>query len=516
MDRTGSTHAPDGDGCPMAHCNLLNNSFHAIPPLRSITRAHRVDSPVISPKAAVNLGAYTGEKLAVCAYESAEHPALVAYDLQDDSVAWTSPCEDLPQAFAAQSHWHMERVVSGVLMATITSPDGHTKRHVFAATPNEIVAYTFDGSPVWKRPVADVASTSGDPVGSPRDLRFTAQNEIVGATRGGWIIKLNPVSGSLLDMYRMESSVFISGRSFPGTLRNVRSSVVVENRLYLVVEFDPDPEFHLHRFLRPVYVLRIDLHAPGARGAQTSIKPIDQATRSSGVPSDRVQIGVNQSGGSPAAYVRDDDSVVIFAGSMIFDRRGRQTLITAVEDRNGVMSPCWHYILEHYLGEPLLSAPALHNESGTLIVTGRPGFYVFRNATTANPRTAEAPTFIPAAQVVADEVRSHADLVEAGAPLALTFDTERHEIVVVTNFRATPTSRTEKFGFLGAFTVPLNDTAAPAPLWCQPLAVGPDGEILPGFGTYGQPALFQYRNSGNSKETGVIVNTVQTGTFIFK
>jgi len=75
----------DGRWCPMAHCNQTDDSFHDLPPLREASRSQTIADPVVSPYAWDNLGAYTGEKMAVCAYESPTHPALVAYDYQDGS-----------------------------------------------------------------------------------------------------------------------------------------------------------------------------------------------------------------------------------------------------------------------------------------------------------------------------------------------------------------------------------------------------------------------------------------------
>jgi hypothetical protein len=68
---------------------------------------------------------------------------------------------------------------------------------------------------------------------------------------------------------------------------------------------------------------------------------------------------------------------------------------------------------------------------------------------------------------------------------------------------------------MGAFAVPLDRRETTRPLWQQPLGVTRDGVPIPGFGTFGQPALFRY-GYGGDEATGVIVNTVATGTYIFK
>jgi hypothetical protein len=63
--------------------------------------------------------------------------------------------------------------------------------------------------------------------------------------------------------------------------------------------------------------------------------------------------------------------------------------------------------------------------------------------------------------------------------------------------------------------VPADPRGKIHPLWQAPLGVTRDGTPIPGYGTFGQPALFRYQG-GDGQATGVIVNTVATGTYIFR
>src|SRR5262249_37998143 len=124
----------DGRGCPMAHCNREDTSYHNLPPLLRVQTIQKVTDPAISPRAGFNLGAFTGEAMAVCAYPSPGYPALVAYDYTTGAVRWTSPLEDLSGIG--------RRRLAHLLLAKMALSGCRARPYVFAANPTEFVAYT--------------------------------------------------------------------------------------------------------------------------------------------------------------------------------------------------------------------------------------------------------------------------------------------------------------------------------------------------------------------------------------
>ena len=511
LEPTGRTAAidsleADGVWCPMAHCNRNDDSFQNIVPLRSVRITHKLNDPAVSPSALNNLGAFTGERMALCVYESPSHPALVAYDYQDGSVRWTSPPEDMP-GFS-------RRRTNGILLAKMRLNRGPVHHYVFAANSAEFVAYSADGTRLWKQPTTEMAHIAPRGIGAPRSLRFSDAKELVAATNRGWVIKLNPLDGTVTDAYKMETSVVVQGRHYRGTLYSIKSPVVIGNALYLVVQFKAHPADLLLPRLSPVYIVRIELNRPGVRGPGTTIKPLARLEHRLDHAPDRVFIGVNKSGGSPPAWAAPDGKVLIFAHANTFMKGQLKPVITAVEDDGEVLRTRWRSVLDTMPGDDVYAAPAFHAGSRTLLVTTADHIYVFRNADTLTGNIPSPPPLSGSGLLALRQDRQ-VSRVGMGSPFALTFDPEMNEIVVYTNFRVLPLFGYRVYGFLGAFTLPIQTRRAPRALWCCPLAVDMHGEPTPGPGTFGQPALFRYESRGG-QATGLIVNTVFTGTYIFK
>jgi hypothetical protein len=101
-----------------------------------------------------------------------------------------------------------------------------------------------------------------------------------------------------------------------------------------------------------------------------------------------------------------------------------------------------------------------------------------------------------------------------GSPIGLTFDAAANALAAYTNFRFKLASGAF-YSYLGAFSIPLDGSSPGLPLWCSSLNPTQNGDGQ-GSGTYGQPALFEYQNASGQTATGLIVNTVDTGTYIFK
>src|SRR5262249_50682927 len=155
--------------CPMAHCNREDTSYHNLPPLLRVQTIQKVTDPAISPRAGFNLGAFTGEAMAVCAYPSPGYPALVAYDYTTAAVRWTSPLEDLSGIG--------RRRLAPLLLAKMALSGCRARPYVFAANPTEFVAYTADGALFWRRDCKQITGAAPMGIGEPVALSFTDSRE---------------------------------------------------------------------------------------------------------------------------------------------------------------------------------------------------------------------------------------------------------------------------------------------------------------------------------------------------
>ena len=497
----------DGFGCPMAHCNRNDDSLHDLPPLRSVQTSQKIVDPLISPRAFVHLGAFTGERAAVCTYDSTLHPALVAYDYKTGSILWTSPHEDLPGLF--------QRWPSGILLAKVTVENGAPEHRVFAANPIEFVAYAGDGRRVWKRSTSDVTVDAPTGIGMPTSLSFTDAHELVCVTTKGWVVKLDPLDGSVISSCRMRAVVFVDGREHRGVFVTTKSPVVIGNVLYVLADFKPNVSYPpLHPFFCPVHLVRIDLNQPGVGGSEHEIKPMAQPHGPGETTADRARLGVYTGTGSPPALVRAGQAPMLFAHAHTLTPAGLAPTISAVEDRQGVLTVRWQCVLQAEAGDDVHAAPALHAESGTLLVTTLRHIYLFRDVTSL-AGLVPCPAAADPTDLVASASDPRTSAVRVGSPFGLAFDADHGEVVAYTNFRVSVEPTFLSYGFLGAFAVPIDRRGRMRPLWQQPLGVTRDGAPIPGFGTFGQPALFRYEYGGDSA-TGMIVNTVATGTYIFR
>jgi hypothetical protein len=209
--------------------------------------------------------------------------------------------------------------------------------------------------------------------------------------------------------------------------------------------------------------------------------------------------------------VMADGRVMIFAHAHRFAHRRLWPTIAGVEDRHGVLRPVWTCTLNTVPGDSVHSAPGLHAPSRTLFVTTSRSMFLFRDV---DRLTGQIPSPAPLAFANMVSFAASPRLVDIalGSPIAITSDAQNDEIVVYTNFRAT-TVRGAPYGYLGAFALPATKRMGPRPLWTRPLGLSSAGRPIPGPGTVGQPALFRY-DDGRREATGIIVNTVYTGTYI--
>lgn len=496
----------DGKWCPMAHANRTDDSFQELPPLRAVTHFQKIIDPRVSQRGFIHLGSFTGRNMAVCTYSSPRHPALVAYEYRNGAVLWTSPLEDLPG--------FPRRIPAGIIIAAMSTDRGAPRTYVFAANPAEFVAYTAEGRRIWKRRNNEVVTGAAHGIGLPISLSFTDRGEIVAATTGGWVVKLSPSDGHTVDAYKMNASVSLGNRLYRGTFFTCKSPIVIGNVLYLLAEFRAHPSTPLRHLLSPVHILRIELSQPGLRGKEHEIRRLSQPVTPQDICPDRVAVGLNRGRGSPPAWIAPDGRVLIFAHAHIL-RDGRMfPTIAGVEDDRGILTVRWTSVLDAVRGESVHSAPALHGPSGSLFVTTPRNIFLFGNVDSLSGEVPSPQSLAPES-IVAFAAKPAIGRVAVGSPFALTFDREREEIVAYTNFCALPRGGVRKYGFLGAFAVPARRNRSPYPLWNRPLAITADGRPGPGPGTVGQAALFRHRN-GRGDATGLIVNTVFTGTYLLK
>jgi hypothetical protein len=491
----------------MAHCNRNDDSLHDLPPLRSVETSQKIVDPVVSPRAFVHLGAFTGEHAAVCSYDSPLHPALVSYEYKTGSVVWTSPHDDLPGLF--------QRWPSGILLAKVIVDGGPPEHCVFAANPVEFVAYAGDGRRLWKRATTEINEDAPTGVGMPTSLSFTNRGELVCATTNGWVIKLTPRDGRVISSYRMNTSVFVDGREHRGVFVTTKSPVVVGDSLYILADFKPYVSHHpLHSLFCPVHLVRVELSQPNVSGYECEIKPLVRPRHPTDTLPDRVRLGLYKGTGSPPALVRPGAAPLFFAHAHTLTRAGLEPTLSAIEDRDGVLSMRWQTVLHVEPGDDVYAAPALHANSGTLLLTTLRNIYLFRGVASLSGEI-PAPAPINPAELVASASVPSRRSVRVGSPFGLAFDADQNEIVAYTNFRINFERSFLSYGFLGAFAVPVNPRDKVRPLWERPLGVTRDGVPIPGFGTFGQPALFRHEGA-DDQVTGIIVNTVATGTYIFR
>ena len=287
---------PDGSFCPMNHCTRNDDSFAAVPPLVVPSVVQKIGGPKVSPNANLLLGCYSGATMAVCSYSLPAFPSLVAFSYADGSVLWSSPLDDLTNS--------PSRTTEAILIARVASDGGRTRRMVFAANPNQIVAYLgSNGSAVWKRAMTSITPAAPNGFGVPTSLNVDDDKELVFATSEGWIVKLNPADGSTIDAYRMSTTVFVNGRRYVGTLDTVNSVAVIGNVLYSNAQFAGDASGPWPpSSLTPVFVVRVELSQPDKPGEEHQIRPISQPAGPADPTPDRVQVGTHSAGGSPPAW----------------------------------------------------------------------------------------------------------------------------------------------------------------------------------------------------------------------
>jgi len=470
-----------------------------------VSTVKKIDDASVSDWSAYSLGCFTGQTMAVGTYVSPSQPALVAYDYADGAVQWTSPLDDLPGAAG--------RSVAAILLGRMSLNGARPRQYVFAVNPTEFVAYDEKGIRLWKTAIAGIP-TPGKHVGAPVSVNFNDAKELVTATDKGWIIKVSPLNGRIIDAYQIRIETTVGGRGYEGIVASFKSIIVVGDVLYLAGDFEPILADRWPRIFAPVFLVRLDLRQRERRANEYRIRRLTPCNDSRVPAPDRILLGVDRSGGSPSAWVTPEGTTVIFANAETLVRSQLRPVVAAIEDNNGLLTRRWWSVLRTIPGDAIHAAPAFHAASRTLLVNTARELYVFRDVDALSGRV-PSPTPIPGAQLLDAKLAPAVARAGIGSPIALTYNDATREIISYTNFRIFHRLGGPPYGFLGAFALPAEKPGAPRAVWCEPLAVTAAGHPAPGPGTFGQPALFRYEDDG-ATSTGLIVNTVATGTYLFK
>lgn len=494
----------DGRWSPMAHCNRNDDSFHDLLPLRRVRTTQSIRDPRVSPAACRGLGAYTGTTMAVCSYGAPSYPGLVAFDYGTGGVQWTSEMEDLPGAD--------RRRIAGVLLARLSDGKGSGKAVVFAANQLEVVAYDYTGVLLWRTRTSGMSPPRAGRVGAVTSLSYRDDGYLILTTSRGWVVLVSAVGGEVVDAYRMDGEVVVAGRRHSGTFVNLKSSVVMGDVLYLMTKFRPARPAVAPALQNAVFLVRLSISAISTCRSGR-IEPLAGLQGPQLEAPDRVQVGVTRlRGGSPCAW-RSPVGNMIFVNSDQLVNGHLVPSVTAVLDDGQRLQMHWRTLLPAPPGDAIRGAPAFHAGTQTLVAPTLGTVFVLRNAGDlgGEPPTVEE---IPAQRLLVD--------VPAGArvtvtsPGALTYDPDRDEIVMCNGFRVFLPGQTTAYSFLASYALAAGTTGRTQPLWRHPLAATPTGAPLPGPGTFGQPAMFGLREADGEQRTGVIVNTVRTGTYIIR
>jgi hypothetical protein len=496
--------AADGCWSPMAHANRNDDSFHDLPPLRRIGSTQAIRDPRVSPAAHRGLGAYTGTTLAVCSYGEPSYPGLVAYDYPTGDVLWTSEPEDLP----GTDH----RRIAGVLLAQLRDANGGERMMVYAANQVEVIAYDYSGTLVWRTPTSEISPGPSERVGAVTTLTYRDDGHLILTTSRGWVALVSALGGEVVDAYRMDAEVVVAGRRQPGTFVNLKSSVVIDDALYLMMKFRPAHPAAAPQLCNAVFLVRLRILTTATPRA-ARIEPLASLPGSRSEPPDRIQVGVTRlRGGSPCGWSSPVGNLIFLNSDQWVGGRLVPS-VTAVRDDDRGLRRHWQTLLPAPPGDAIRGAPAFHAGTQTLVAPALGTVFVLRNAGGLDDRPPMVEE-IPARCLLAN--------VPAGArvtvtsPGALTYDGGRDQVVMCNGFRIIVPGRSAPYSFLASYALAARTSGRSEPLWRYPLAATTAGVPLPGPGTFGQPAMFGLRAADGEERTGVIINSVRTGTHIVR
>ena len=438
--------------------------------------------------------------MAVCSYGDPAYPGLVAFDYGTGDVLWTSDLEDLGGA--------RHRRIAGVLIAHLSTEAIEDKGVVVAANQLEAVAFDYSGSLLWRSPTSGMALGVDRP-GAITSLSYRDDGYLIMTTSRGWVLLVAASDGSVVDACRMHGDPVIAGRRVQGTFVNFKSSVVIGDHLYLMTKFRPDSVDLRSTSHDMIFLVRLAIRR--ATTARCVGRRPQAAPRLESL--DWIEVGVTRlRGGSPSAWQSPAGNVIFVNSDQVVEGRLVPS-ITALLDDGQAFRKCWRALLPAPMGDAIRGAPAFHPATQTLVAPALSTVFILRNITTFadEPPKVERLTAARLLRIAPTDAR-----VTVTSPGALTYDQDRHQIVMCSGFRIRLSAKAAPYSFLASYAVPVDQPRSSEPLWRYPLAATPTGVPLPGPGTFGQPAMFGLPHGENAERTGIIVNTVRTGTHIIR
>ncbi|MGV6849700.1 MAG: sulfotransferase [Marinibacterium sp.] len=492
---------PDGAGAPMPHCNILDNSLAGLPPLQSVSSVRHIPYPAFG---GINFGAYTGEKYAVSVYEGTREPALMAFDLDTGEPIWQTPMDVMQQSGDVRGRW-----VGGVLLAKLHFDDGSMEHRVFASNRSEAVCLDDKGKILWRRAAAEILGNPTETLGTPRCLRCTRDQKILFATAHGNLVKLDPLNGEVVDVYRMDGQARVEGQVVTGRYGVRQSVVLIGDHVYIQAGFEPDtPRKDDSR--QPVSLLRMDVSGDES-GKIRHMAPADDT----GASPDRVAFAVKgngMQGGSPSGMTRADGTTVILANGHTADGG---FAVHAIADEGGTLRRQWRMVLPESGDATITAAPANDPVTGAYLCATKANLYVVLDAANRSGDLVPDAT-IPAMDLLSADFRKQAASAELSSPYILARHENQTGFVCYVGLGLTTQFDQSAYAVLSAIEVDIRDgRVRTSPLWTAPLVLDEDGNPVPSPPSYAQPAPFAYTDGAEAR-TGIIMGSVRDGVAILR
>lgn len=503
---------PDGEGFPMAHGNLLDNSCIELPALRAVTSVKNLPNPAYGGG---NFGAFTASDYAVGVFDNPREPALVGIDLKTDTVRWQSELGMMPMLRDGLNG----RFLGGLLLARLRFENDQTRRCIFAGNRAEIVCLDINGNPIWRRDTRDIVRPyrrAAREHGTPRCLRYTADNALVYGTRNGYVGKLDLLTGQTIDIADLWTQVDHAGVRVWGHF-DVRQSIIVAGDFaYLQAKFTAEAEVETPESL-PTALFR--MRVSGNPDGRIERIP-DQ------IPEDEepayVRIGVvgdRRVGGSPGARRREDGCLLIFTNEFAADLTLAQSVGTVcqfsgVRDDGERLIPQWRCYVHHPVDAKVTAAPAIDQPTDTLIATHRFAMLFFAGASWREGEI-EPDLIVDALDCLAPEVRSQVTAAEFSSPLSIARDPGATNFVLFVGLAVRVSWSDRSYAFLSALEIHTEPRLSVIPLWSRSIVVDESGNALTAARTFAQPALFALERPEGVR-SGIIMGTMMDGLTIFR
>ena len=495
----------DGRGVPAAHANLLDNSYCQLPPMRTL---EHIDYRPFPSLGWINFGSYSGSEIAVSVFDSLDEPAMVGMRLSDGKKIWQTALEILPGSGGQQRL----RWVSGVLMAKLTFEDGTEHKCIFAGNAAEFVCLGQDGKPIWR-------NRSGL-TGPPRCVRFTADNHLIFATTPidpstpAQVVKLDPVTGNIVDRVRLTAQVKVDGRAIPGGYQVYQSIIVHGDYAYVEGMFVPETPQPASTDARlPTTIMRFKVS--DTPDGLIERGPDDCAVTAPAICFDIGTVGTRRQGGSPSAIIGPDGCPVVVTNGFAdthTDARPEYCL-QALRDTGTALEPLWQYRITGQEDPKITAAPAIDPVTQTYLAATRTDLYLFGDVS-GKRGTVQPDLKVPALDLLAGRFRQEATAAEVSSPIILARDPDEASFVAYLGLAAWTGFSRDNYAILTALQIDLAPYRV-TPLWSGSMALGPDGTPITAARSFAQPALFEYTENDQPR-TGLVMSTMMSGVAVMR